>query len=193
MANNECFNISFLVEGEIERDFLLFLKAQIYKLKTVRVCKKHSSIIGGTISVNDINNNNKGCCKKIYIFDKDEIDEKTFLTIKSKILKFNLHEVTSNPCLEIVILCLFQDISSIKTKQEVYNELKKEANKIGLKFEKNSKRKDLEKIYKWFERKVKLDPPFIMMWENRLEKLKAKQISNFIDIIKLMKEHNNGN
>ncbi len=187
MGNNENNCFSLIVEGEIEREFITFLKAQIYQVKTMIICRRHSKTINGTISLKHIKNDCSDCCLKVHIFDKDEIEDKVFKEIVKQIHSYNLLSIVSNPCLEVVILCLFKEVNTMKSKKEIYEQLKQETKKYNLTFENKSKRNDLVKIYKWMENKVKKDKSFLSVWEKRLKTLNEKGISNFIDIIKLMK------
>ena len=124
MKNNK---YSIVCEGKTEKYLFRELKTTIFKNKKIHQCKKHKSkILKGTISSNDYVNGNK-CCVVFYIIDVDHLDKNQIWNHCRNIENKNGILIISKPCLEIILLSIFENNLNIETitKDDIYQRLTK--------------------------------------------------------------------
>lgn len=180
MKNNN-FKFTYIVEGECDKKLLIDLKTNIFKNRTLSQCKecnsKVSNVKNGTITIDDLKKfNNKCNCKKNVICDYDgnenNIKEISNYSLDNKLFIF------SNPKIEIVLLAIFTDKLNATDNLE---------NKISRFISKNYEYKhcpdSINKILKFLEN----DESKLNNWIKNLEDLNKKNISNFIELVRLLK------
>lgn len=180
MKNNN-FKFTYIVEGECDKKLLIDLKTNIFKNRTLSQCKecnsKVSNVKNGTITIDDLKKfNNKCNCKKIVICDYDgnenNIKEISNYSLDNKLFIFSNHKI------EIVLLAIFTDKLNVTDNLE---------NKISRFISKNYEYKhcpdSINKILKFLEN----DESKLNNWIKNLEDLNKKNISNFIELVRLLK------
>lgn len=191
MKNNK---YTIVCEGKTEMYLFQELKTTIFENRRIQQCKKHKAkIIKGTIGTNDyIDGNN--CCKVFYLIDVDSLAKDKISLHNKNIENKNGKLIISKPCLEVILLAVFEGNINVSTisKKEINDKLTKSliSNKIINKNEKYSKSNNetLEKIIKF----LKGNKEFVNNWINNISKLSLKEnnieFNNFEVIIKFLKE-----
>lgn len=109
MENNN-LKFSYYVEGEMEEKFINFLKTNIYCVKQITLCKRHSKIQKGSPNESEIKkiNKNNSCCKVFIIFDKDELTNSKISSLFSILSNLeNKYIIINKPNFEILLLMFF--------------------------------------------------------------------------------------
>lgn len=187
---------TIVCEGQTEMYLFQELKTTIFENKKIQQCKKHKpKVIKGTINTNSYIDGND-CCIVFYLIDEDELKSNEIFKHKQNIQNKNGKLIISKPCLEIILLAIFENvINNPKTsKKDVYDKLTKSliSNKIINKDEKYSKTSNiiLEKIIKFLKR----DEKCINDWINNISKLRLEEnnieFNNFNLIIKFLRSNN---
>lgn len=185
---------TIVCEGQTEMYLFYELKTTIFKNNRIHECKKHKAkIIKGTIGTNNyINGNN--CCNVFYLIDVDSLAEDKISLHNKNIENKNGKLIISKPCLEVILLAIFESNINVSTisKKEINDKLTKSliSNKIINKNEKYSKSNNdtLKRIVKFLEN----NSEFVNNWINNISKLSLKEnnieFNNFELIIKYLKE-----
>ncbi len=137
--------ISLIAEGTIDKEFVIFLKTRIYKAKKIGICNNHSQLIKGTLTPKQIQSYNN-CCETYVIYDKDEMTEEQIKNIKKSCCAEGCNEILTIPCLELILLAMFQDINSERTKDAIYKDLNNHMKQINLKFQTNEKKESIYRL-----------------------------------------------
>ncbi len=193
MKNKNLNAFSIEYEGKCEEIFITFLKDIVYRNSILRKCKKHSKLISGSIRNNNIDGEHKDCCEKYIIIDKDNLEDKKIDDCLVRCRQWQIDFVITDPCFELILLCFFQDINSNKTKKWIDEEFYKIFKNNGKHFDKDKKVENTKWIIEFIKKKIKQDEKLVHQWESRLNILKNKEISNFIDIVELLKKKKNTN
>lgn len=194
--NKNNYKCSYMIEGESEKIVLDKLKTEIIENRKISLCKecnnKFSNICNGTISDKKIIEfkNSKCPCKKILIMDQDEIPDKKIKEYK-KFSNNDLLIIISIPNIEIVLLSIFENITTKLDKHKIDKKLKQYFQiKFG-NFKYKHGPKSVDKILNYLiENKSKS----FKFWKENLNKLNELGLSNFIELINFLeqtKESNN--
>lgn len=187
---------TIVCEGQTEKYLFQELKTTIFENKKIQQCRKHKpKVIKGTISTNNYIDGND-CCIVFYLIDEDELKSNEILKHNQNIQNKNGKLIISKPCLEIILLAIFENNINTSTisKKDVYKGLTRVliSHKIINKDEKYSKSSNiiLEKIIKFLKHNEKC----INDWINNISKLRLKEndieFNNFNLIIKFLRSNN---
>lgn len=186
---------TIVCEGQTELYFFQGLKTTIFENRRIQQCKKHKpKILKGGIGTNSYIDGND-CCIVFYLIDKDDLSNDKIFKHDKNIQNKNGKLIISKPCLEIIILAIFENVINNPkiSKKDVYDKLTKSliSNKIINKDEKYSKTNNevQEKIIKFLKNSNK---KYLNKWIDNISKLKFKEdnieFNNFELIIKFLKE-----
>ncbi len=189
MKKNNLNAFSVECEGKCEELFITFLKDTVYKNNILRKCKRHSKCISGSIRNPEINNEHKGCCQKFIVIDKDNLEDKKIDDCLLKCKQWEIDFIITIPCFELVLLSFFVEVSSLKTKRWIDDEFYKIFKSYDKHYDKGKKVENTKTIIGIIKSKMKHDDKLIDQWEKRLVCLKKNNISQFIDIVDLLKNY----
>ncbi|MDE6473064.1 MAG: RloB family protein [Ureaplasma sp.] len=110
---------SLVVEGQTEDITIKSIKTDLLSklypdIKKVTLCKKHSRLINGCVSLKELNEDVSKCCTKFLIFDKDDNDDRKIIELQNKANKVNVKIILSNPLFEINLLPFYQEVTTIR-------------------------------------------------------------------------------
>lgn len=187
--NNNC-KYQLLMEGEMDKIFIEFIKIHYTKSRSKSVCRKHSHYSIEYIHNFESHLSKENCCSgsRWLICDKDQLKDELIQKIKKT---KDLNSVISYPSIEIVLASFFEEITSnnITTNQLdkiIQSGLQKQGCK--LKYEHNTK--SMQRFCEFLLKKI--NSGIFEKWRKNIQSLNKRGISNFIEWVEYLERGENG-